>query len=82
MGTWSFLGVNQPGLGVNNPTHLAPNLENDQDCTTTLLLRLLQLFSGDLYLYVCGNINEKTDYEICFASGTQMPERKKNIYFF
>jgi hypothetical protein len=50
MGTESFPGVKQLGLGGDHPPHLAPRLKKEWKCTSSLPLGLHGLFQGELYL--------------------------------
>jgi len=52
MGTGSFPGVKRPGLGVDHPPHLVPNLKKEYSCTSTPPLDLRGLLQAELYFTV------------------------------
>jgi len=49
-GTGFYLGLKQPGRGVDNPPPLAPRLKEEYSCTSTPSLGLLGLFYLELHL--------------------------------
>jgi hypothetical protein len=51
MGTGSFPGVKRPGRDVDHPPHLPPKLKKEHSYTSTPLLGLRGLLSGELCLF-------------------------------
>jgi hypothetical protein len=66
MGTGSFLGIKQPGSGVDHPANLAMRMKEEYSYTSPPSLGLRGLFWGELYLYL-------------FLEGSTLPTRKPDI---